>query len=251
MDRVAPMDRLTPSVADLDLDGRSEVVGVPNVEMHEPYETQAYAVMVVEGAHGDGSRSAMRKAGWETLPRGERPVQVDGWYPPGGVPAPTITNIRDDDKPEIAVSLNDGRVYLFNSSGDRVWRFNYMHSKRIMYASEVTVADLNQDGIPELLFSTWGDPDTDDSGYLVILDANGRLLHDVPLPSAGHNGNGNGAPAAPTVGDLDGDGELDVFVQTFDHGMDVFRIPGSAANCVPWPTARGGPLRTGYAHGGS
>ena len=41
--------------------------------MNIPYETQAYAIMVLEGSHGDGSRSAMRKAGWETLPRGGSP----------------------------------------------------------------------------------------------------------------------------------------------------------------------------------
>jgi hypothetical protein len=69
----------------------------------------------------------------------------------------------------------------------------------------------------------------------------------VPLPNPGHNGNGNGAPAAPAVGDLDGDGELEVFVQTFDHGLDVFTIPGSGTECVMWPTARGGPIRSGQA----
>ena len=75
--------RSPPNVVDLDGDGRNEVLGIPNVELHVPYETQAYAVMVLEGAHGDGSRSAMRKAGWETLPRGGAPITVDGWYPPG------------------------------------------------------------------------------------------------------------------------------------------------------------------------
>ena len=57
---------------------------MPNVEFNEPYETQAYAIMVLEGAHGDGSRSAMRKAGWENLPRGGAPISVAGWYPPNG-----------------------------------------------------------------------------------------------------------------------------------------------------------------------
>jgi hypothetical protein len=234
-------------VVDLDLDGRNEVLGVPNIEMHEPYETQAYGVMALEGAYGDGSRSGMRKAGWETLPRGERPIQVDGWYPPGGVPAATIVNILDDEKPEIAVSLNDGYVYLFDSDANRLWRHDYTHGKSIMYASEVTVADLNQDGIPELVFATYGDPETSDSGNLVILDAAGRRLHDVPLPNPGHNGNGNGAPAAPTIADLTGDGQLEIFVQTFDHGMDVFTVPGSGTSCVLWSTARGGALRTGAA----
>jgi len=71
-------------------------------------------------------------------------------------------------------------------------------------------------------------------------------LHDIALPNPNRqNGNGNGAPAAPAVGDLDGDGQLEIFVQTFEHGMDVFTVPGSAVNCLPWPTGRGGPLRMG------
>jgi len=234
-----------PNVVDLDRDGRNEVLGVPNVELHVPYETQAYAVMVLEGAHGDGSRSAMRKPGWEVLPRGDAPITVAGWYPPMGVPAATTVDIQGDPDPEIVVSLNDGFVYAFGSDARRIWRFDYTHGKPVMYASEVTVADLNQDGSPELLFATYGDPDVLDSGHLVILAADGTPLHDVALPNPGSNGNGNGAPAAPAVGDLDGDGQLEIFVQTFDHGLDVFTVPGSAKNCLLWPTARGGPLRMG------
>ncbi|HVU02823.1 MAG TPA: VCBS repeat-containing protein [Polyangiaceae bacterium] len=234
-----------PSVADLDGDGKNEVVGVPNVEMHEPYETQAYAVMVLEGAQGDGSRSAMRKAGWETLPRGDRPNVPSGYYPPLGVPAPTIANVGGDASPEILVGLNDGYFYGFSSKGERLFRTDVTFGKARMFTSEATVADLNQDGIPEILLATFGDPDVTDSGHLVVLASDGSLLFDVPLPNPGHDGNGNGAPAAPAVGDLDGDGALEIFVQTFDHGMDVFTVKGSAPNCVLWSTARGGPLRTG------
>ena len=237
-----------PAVADLDLDGRAEVIGVPNIEMHVPYVTQAYGVMVLEGSHGDGSRSARRKTGWENLPRGDTPIDVDGWYPPSGVPAATIVNITGDAHPEIVVSLNDGFVYAFDHNGQRLWRRNTRHGLAISFNSETTVADLNQDGTPELLLATFGDPDVHSSGNLMILRASdGAILHDVPLPNPGHNGNGNGAPAAPAVGDLDGDGQLEVFVQTFDHGLDVFTIPGSGTGCLMWPTARGGPIRSGQA----
>ncbi len=235
-----------PNIVDLDGDGRNEVLGVPNVEFNVPYETQAYAIMVLEGAHGDGSRSAMRKTGWENLPRGGVPIAVAGWYPPNGVPAAATMDIQGDAAPEIMVSLNDGYMRAFTAQGAELWRWNYTHGKPVMYASEPTVSDLNQDGSPEVLFTTYGAPDVLDSGYLVILGADGRLLHDVPLPNPGrNNGNGNGAPAAPAVGDLDGDGQLEIFVQTFEHGMDVFTVPGSAGNCLSWPTARGGPLRMG------
>ena len=187
----------------------------------------------------------MRKAGWETLPRGGKPIAVSGYYPPGGVPAPATIDLQGDSKPEVIASLNDGHMYAFDAGGKQLWKFNYMFGKTIMFASEPIVADLNQDGSPEVLFSTFGDPNVKDSGHLVILAQDGKLLFDVPLPNPGQNGNGNGAPAAPAVGDLDGDGALEVFVQTFEHGMDVFKIPGSGTKCLLWPTARGGPLRMG------
>jgi hypothetical protein len=238
-----------PHVVDLDLDGHNEVLGIPNVEMHEPYETQAYALMALEGAYGDGSRSAMRLAGWETLPRGSAPMTDDDWYPPSGVPAAAVIDLQGDAHPEIIVSLNDGRMYAFDAQGQEIWHFDYTFGHPQMYSSEPIIADLNQDGSPEVIFSTFGDPDTTDSGHLVVLGADGSPLHDVPLPDPGNNGNGNGAPAAPAVGDLDGDGQLEVFVQTFDHAMDVFTVPGSAENCAMWATARGGPLRMGQPNG--
>jgi hypothetical protein len=238
-----------PQVADLDLDGQNEVIGIPNVELNIPYETQAYAVMVLEGAYGDGSRSAMRKAGWEVLPRGDFPVEVDGYYPPGGVPAAAIVDLQGDTDKEIIVSLNDGFMYCFSAHAEMIWRFNYTNGKAIMYASEPMVADLNRDGSPEVIFSTYGDPDVDDSGHLILLGADGSLLHDIALPDPGYNGNGNGAPAAPTIADLDSDGQLEILVQTFDHGMDIFTVPDSGEDCLLWATARGGPLRMGQPSG--
>ncbi|MEN6318465.1 MAG: VCBS repeat-containing protein [Syntrophaceae bacterium] len=235
-----------PNVVDLQNNGKNVVVGVPNVEKNIPYVTQAYAVMVLEGAYGGGgSRSAMRLAGWETLPRGNAPILVSGWYPPIGVPAAATVNIQGDARPEIVVSLNDGFMYAFDADANRLWRYNYTNGKAVMYASEPTVVDLNQDGSPEIIFTTYGAPGVSDSGHLIILASNGALLHDVPLPNPGYNGNGNGAPAAPTIADIDGDGVLEILVQTFDHGMDIFRIPGSAGNCLLWSNSRGGPLRMG------
>jgi hypothetical protein len=238
-----------PMVVDLDGDGRNEVLGVPNVELHVPYETQAYALMALRGNHDGGEMAARRLDGWEILPRGGHPIQVDGWYPPKGVPAAAAVTLQQAGAPHILVSLNDGYLTAFTAGGDGLWRYDYTHGKAIMFASEPVVVDLNQDGSPEVVFTTFGDPDAVDSGRLVILAADGTALFDMALSGAGYNGNGNGAPAAPTIADLEGDGQLEIFVQTFDHGLDIYTVPGSGCDCLLWPTARGGPLRTGRPTG--
>ena len=59
------------------------------------------------------------------------------------------------------------------------------------------------------------------------------------------DGNGVGVPAAPSIGDLTGDGTLEIVLTTFDHGIDVYTVPGSGTGCLPWPTGRGSTLRNG------
>lgn len=234
-----------PNVVDIDGDGKNEVVGVPNTEMHEPYETQSFAFMVLEGAHGDGSRSARRKAGFEALPTSDKPAVRQGgdYYPPSGIPAPTTVNIVGDAKPEILAPINDGFIYAIGPDGARLWRYDYAKGKPKTFASEVVVADLNKDGVPEIVFNTYSLEAN--GGHLVVLANTGALLHDVELPNQGKNGNGIGAASAPTIADLDGDGQVEILVQTFDHGIDIFTVPGSGEACLLWPTARGNLLRDG------
>jgi hypothetical protein len=235
-----------PSVADLDGDGKNEVIGLPNAEMKEPYETQGYAFTVLQGAHGDGSRSAMRLPGWETLPMSAKPaVRADGdWYPPDGVPAPAVANILGDSRPEIVATLNDGAVYAMGPDAQLLWRYDYAKGAAKTFASEPLVVDLNRDGIPEIVFGTYAL--TANAGRLVILDSAGNLLYDITLENQGTGGgNGIGVPAAPSVADLDGDGNLEIVLLTFDHGVDIYTVPGSGTQCLLWPTGRGNLLRNG------
>ncbi len=234
-----------PSVADLDRDGRNEVIGVPNVERKEPYETQAYAFMVLDSAQGSGRRSARRHRGFRSPPLSDKPaVRPDGdWYPPSGIPAPTVVDIRGNRRREIVASVPDGHVYAIGPGGRRLWRYDYARGAAKTFASEVVAADLNRDRMPELIFGTYGP--SRGSGRLIVLSASGRRLYDVRLRHQGTDANGVGVAAAPSIGDLNGDGRLEIVVSTFDHGLDVFRIPRSNAKHVPWPTGRGNLRRTG------
>jgi outer membrane protein assembly factor BamB len=231
-----------PNVVDMDGDGKNEVVGIPNAEQYEPYETQSYMFVVLQGAQGGGANAARRMKGFETLPASDKP-QAPGDYPPLGIPAPTTVSIVGDSRPEIVAPIPDGYVYAIGPDGQRLWRFDFAKGAPSTYASEVVVADLNKDGTPELVFGVYSL--AANAGRLVVLENTGQLLFDVPLPNQGMDGNGIGVPAAPSIGDLDGDGQLEIVVQSFDHGIDIFTVPGSGKACTPWPTGRGSLLRAG------
>jgi len=238
-----------PAVADLDGDGHNEVIGLPNVEKHIPYRTQGYAFMVLDGAYGDGSRSAMRHPGFEKLLVTSRPVhRPDGdWYPPSGIPAPTVVDLTGDDRTEIVAALPGGKVYAVGPDGQRLWTAKYAPRHAKTFASEVVAADLNKDGSPELVFGIYSLHRN--AGQLVVLSAQGKKLSVTRLQHQGRDGNGIGVAAAPSIGDLTGDGTLEIVLTTFDHGLDVYTVPGSGTGCLPWPTGRGNTLRNGMGPG--
>jgi hypothetical protein len=107
----------------------------------------------------------------------------------------------------------------------------------------VVAADLNRDGTPELVFGTYALHRN--AGRLVVLSARGKKLSVTRLRNQGQDGNGIGVAAAPSIGDLTGNGTLEIVLTTFDHGVDVYTVPGSGTGCLPWPTGRGNPLRNG------
>jgi hypothetical protein len=78
-----------------------------------------------------------------------------------------------------------------------------------------------------------------------VLSAHGRKLSVTRLRHQGVDGNGIGVAAAPSIGDLTGNGTLEVVLTTFDHGVDIYTVPGSGTGCLPWPTGRGSLLRNG------
>lgn len=116
-----------------------------------------------------------------------RPAQ----YPPAmpwmmPSPAPTIVNLNGDSRPEILYDAYDGFISCTSPDNTLLWRKDIRHNRALMYGSDIVVADLNRDNVPELILTTFGDPEnlTPDlaHGYLMVLGSTGNTLFELVLP---------------------------------------------------------------------
>ena len=237
-----------PAVADLDGDGRNEVIGIPNVERHIPYRTQGYAFMVLDGAYGDGQPLGAAAPGLRERSRCPTIRSTDptatGTRPAASPRRPSSTSSATTG-PRSSRPCPAARSTPWGRTVTGCWTTEYAPRRAKTFASEVVAADLNKDGTPELVFGTYALHRN--AGRLIVLVGPGKKLSVTRLRHQGQDGNGIGVAAAPSIGDLTGNGTLEIVLTTFDHGVDVYTVPGSGTGCLPWPTGRGNLLRNGTA----
>jgi uncharacterized repeat protein (TIGR01451 family) len=107
------------------------------------------------------------------------------------------------------------------------------------------IADLDDDGLAEVIFGSWVQKGTHQTGKLHILDYQGNPLHEVDLPSSFGSADWNGALAAPTLADIDDDTDLEVVLNTAHSGLVAYDLPGTSDAHILWGTGRGNYQRTG------
>jgi hypothetical protein len=232
-----------PVIADIDADGAAEIVLAGDHEHSQSTDNQGITTWVLNA-------DLTRPEGWE-VPKDSGPPLLYGEVGANIVmtlPAPSVAELDGEPGLEIVVPGYDGLLHAYRSSGEELWTYAFGRADPYVGASEALIVDLNGDGSPEILFTTYasGEPrEPLTPAHLVVLDAGGNELHRVELF-------GRGSMAAPSVGDLDGDGQLELVISLKDSlgggegGVQIWDLPGSAANCVLWGTGRGGPLRQGY-----
>jgi hypothetical protein len=163
-------------------------------------------------------------------------------------PNPVVADIDGDGNKEILYASYDGRLHAFwlDKTEHGHWPFAVYHAQDgyLSFASEPVVADLLGDGQVEVIFASWTQKGSHASGKLYILNAVGAPLFAVDLP-AGVEADWNGSLAAPTLADIDGDGELEVALNTAYSGLVAYDLPGTAHAKLIWPTGRGNTLRNG------
>lgn len=158
-------------------------------------------------------------------------------------PAPALANLAGDNRPEIIVPSYDGYMRAYSPDGILLWSYQFdVPGGNFLGASGPAAGDLNEDGVPEIVFSTYST--IQNISHLIILDAEGNQLHKVVLAK-------RGSMSVPTLGDIDGDDTIEIIVSLKDSlggglgGVQIYDVSGAGAGYLPWPTGRGNLLRNG------
>lgn len=226
-----------PVFADLDGDQKAEVIVYSDHELAGEYVNRGNCLWAL-------NEDMTRVPGFETPICSGAPLFTG--YANNIVqvcPAPALANLTGDSRPEIIVPSYDGYMRAFSPTGDLLWSYQFdPPGGDFLGASGPAAGDLNQDGIPELIFSTYST--VQDISHLFILNAEGTQLHKIVLSK-------RGSMSVPTLADIDGDGSVEILVSLKDTlggglgGVQIFDISTAGNGYLPWPTGRGNLLRNG------
>lgn len=231
-----------PAFADLDGDGKPEVILYSN---HEKAGDTANLGNCLWALHADMTRAK----GFEAPLCSDAPI-FQGYLNNivATTPAPALADLAGDARPEIVVPSSDGKMRGYSPDGVRLWEYAYdVAGEPWIQASEAVIGDLNKDGSPEIVFTTYSVDHF--VSHLTILDAAGRMQRKVTLDK-------RGAMGAPTLADVDGDHKIDIVVSLKDvvgggaGGVQIWTVASAGDARPAWPTGRGNSLRTGQASAG-
>jgi hypothetical protein len=241
-----------PAFADVNGDGAREWIVVGNVYNcgTDPY-TSLYRMPFL--LRHDRTRWSGSGFDWTAIPvpgPGSAPRSEDYNVIESAEPNPVAADLDGDGRLEILFPSYDGKLHAYWL--DKTEHGSWPHvvpstggSDNFRFASEPVVADLDNDGQAEVIFTSWPKKGLGLVGHLHVLSSTGVQLHRVPLPAAAIGGTWNGGLGAPTLANIDADVDLEVVVGTSRSGVVAYDLPGSASARILWGTGRGGYRRRG------
>jgi hypothetical protein len=227
-----------PAIADIDGNGQNDIVVVSSVQNAAQTDRKRGTALWVL------TRDGTRTPGFETpfyVPQYVAGLEDLGNNIVGETQQVTVSDL-DPDSPglEMVFAAFDGRIHAVRADGSEWWSYKFSGATNVLTGG-VVIADLSQDGVPEIVFATYSTAPGQSALY--VLDARGELEHRVDLP-------GRGAMAVPTIADVDRNGTLDIVVSLKDAAAGavgyVYSVPGSAPGCMLWSTGRANDQRNGF-----
>ena len=187
---IIPKKIMAPAaIADIDMDGYSDIV-------FGAIDGAVYAIDI----------SGNIKTGFPVY-------ALDDIYSP-----PTLLNLDDNPELEIVLNDNNGVIYLYNHNGSLINQF----STGSQLSSSISVADLNRDGLIELIFSS-----------------SDSLLHALTISSETEISNWpislNGSSVSESIiFDLDDDEDLEIITPSYNGYLNIFHHDGSPYHNFPY-----------------
>ncbi len=235
-------------IADLDGNGSHEIVVAGNVYdcSQDPYLSRYTGLFIF---NADRTRYHNGSFDWRSTPVDTgTPLTENYTVIESAQPNPVVADLDGDGLMEILFPAYDGRMHVFwlDKTKKGNWPYPVYNPAEGFwrFASEPVVVDLENDGLAEVIFTSWTQKGSNRSGKLHILNAFGAPLYEIDLPP-GRNGNWNGGLPAPTLANIDTDPDLEVIINTAYSGVVVYDLPGSQNARILWVTGRGNFQRTG------
>ena len=163
-------------------------------------------------------------------------------------------DLDGDGKPDVMLATNEGLVVLKNLNTNGNFQFDYGTAYRVGAANDVAVGDIDGDGKPDVIFIF----KNTNPAYITVwrnTSAYGTISFDTPvnfLEAATAPSTSGAITANPrniAIGDLDGDGKIDVAVSNTGYdSVSVLRNTSTPGNVsfAHWISFRdgGGPIHT-------
>lgn len=206
---LAPYGRSGPNIADLDTDGKPEVL------ITRSNVGNATCLMALDAETG-----AFR---WRT----QDVMQ-------GYVSSATV-DLDKDGRLEILHGDKGNNLYCENSDGSRRWKTE-LGGRGLFWAP--CVADVDGDRQYEIVAAV-RDAELQTKACVYVVGSDGSVKSALPL--------GSSANAAPCVGDIDGDGQLEVIVAT-EGPNQIQCLSWNASGQIVWPSLRGDSAMTAHSN---